>query len=201
MDEDGTLITGLVCGEAVETYDSILIKGRTYLISNGEVKIAAKKFSSVKNDFGLILDGKSIIEQIEDDKKIQDIGFNFTPIKRIANLMEGTMVDVIGAVRMSGGKQIHVYKKKNNTEEKSVQEEKIYKKSIVLCDDGNEPIEVTLWRDLAEKDLKLDIIVGLKRMKITTFNNLKQLSSTNGTEIVVDPFDPKTSLLKQKYDQ
>jgi len=38
-----------------------------YLWSNGNVKIANKKYTSIKNDYCIIFDKNSEIEEIEDD--------------------------------------------------------------------------------------------------------------------------------------
>jgi hypothetical protein len=42
--------------EAVDKFEAILQEGRVFLFSNGTVKIANQKFTSIKNDFCLVFD-------------------------------------------------------------------------------------------------------------------------------------------------
>jgi len=52
-------------------YDEMLVENNVYLMSNGSVKIANKKYTSIKNDFCITFDKNSEIEEIDDDNKIQ----------------------------------------------------------------------------------------------------------------------------------
>jgi len=42
-----------------------------YLFSQGQVKLANKKFSSVNNDFCINFDKQAQIKEVEDDEQIQ----------------------------------------------------------------------------------------------------------------------------------
>lgn len=201
MDEEGTQITALVCGEAVDTLDKTMKENRVYVISNGEVKIAAKKYSSVKNDFSLMLDAKAKIEEVADDKHIKDKGFNFALIKNIANMSDGSMIDVLGIVVKTSAKQLHVPKKGKGAQTDSAPapahtDEKMYKRAITLCDESGMSIGVTMWRRLAEVELTVGQVVGLKRVKVSSFNE-KQLNTIPPSEVVIDPADKRTEALKR----
>ena len=195
MDEEDTTITALLCGEAVETYDRMLEKGKVYLFSNGEVKIAIKKFSSVKNDFTLYFDDKSTIELIEDDKNIKGQAFNFTLVKNIAHMPEGSVIDVLGIITMAGSKQLHVAKK-GKPGEAATGEEKMFKRNIIICDESAASISVTLWREHAELDLVQGKIIGLKRVKVSSFND-KQLNTFKLSEVIFEPPHKRFETLKQ----
>ena len=56
--------------EAVDKFDPILKESQVYTFSNGTIKLANLKFSSIKNDFSLIFDNHSSISQVHDDEKI-----------------------------------------------------------------------------------------------------------------------------------
>jgi replication factor A1 len=57
MDKDGTLIQATFFGQdTIQKYGSILKENKVYLFSNGQVRIANKKFTSIKNDYCLIFD-------------------------------------------------------------------------------------------------------------------------------------------------
>lgn len=194
MDEEGTQITALACGEIVEPLSKTLRENKVYLVSNGTVKIAAKKFTSVKNDFSLFLDGKSIVEEVDDDIKIGNKGFNFTMIKAIGDLNEGAVIDVLGEIQSVGPRQAHAPKKSGL--DKLPQTEKMYKRILSIIDESKCLIDVTLWRELAEKELSTGLIVALKRVKVTAFNG-KQLTSMRDTEIIIDPPEFRVKEIKK----
>jgi replication factor A1 len=196
MDEDGTQISALVCGEVVEPLSQSLRENKVYLVSNGTVKVAAKKYTSIKNDYSILLDSKSHIEECEDDKKIGDKGFNFTLIKTIENLPEGAVIDVLGQIQNVGARSTAQPKKEKGQALGTLPTEKMYKRVITLIDESKVAIEATLWRDLSEKELVPGLIIALKRMRVTAYNG-KQLSSTRDTELVIDPPDTRVKEIHQ----
>lgn len=54
-----------------------------YLFSNGTVKIANQKYTSIKNDYCIVFDKNSEIVEVEDDSKIKAQGFCFVTIDEI----------------------------------------------------------------------------------------------------------------------
>ena len=85
IDALGTQIQATMFNEAVERLDHLLDENKVYLISNGQVKMANQKFTSIKNDYALILDNNSQIMEIDDDLAIQNVGFDFTGLDEVAN--------------------------------------------------------------------------------------------------------------------
>ena len=49
-----------------------------YTFAGGEVKIANKKFTSIKNDYCLTFDQNTVIKKCDDDKAIVGAGFSFS---------------------------------------------------------------------------------------------------------------------------
>lgn len=49
----------------------MLEENSVYLFSNGTVKIANQKYTSIKNDYCIVFDRNSEITQAEDDTKIK----------------------------------------------------------------------------------------------------------------------------------
>ena len=56
MDKHGTQIQATFFKDAVDKFEPILEEGHIYLLSNGTVKIANQRFTSIKNDFCLVFD-------------------------------------------------------------------------------------------------------------------------------------------------
>ena len=54
VDQLGTQIEATFFGEAADKFEHVLKKDGVYLFSNGQVKMANKKFTNLKNDFCII---------------------------------------------------------------------------------------------------------------------------------------------------
>lgn len=68
-DQDSqTMIEGTFYTEETDKFYPILEEGKKYLISNVEVSIANKRFTSIKNDFRLIFPMNSKIEEVSEIK-------------------------------------------------------------------------------------------------------------------------------------
>jgi replication factor A1 len=91
IDREGSQISATLYNEAMVKYKPILIEGKCYQISNGVIKVANKKFSTIKCDVCIILNDNSSIIEIPE---------NATIPKQILELERGEMVDIIGIVVM-----------------------------------------------------------------------------------------------------
>lgn len=56
IDKEGTQIQATFFGDAVYKFSPILKENKIYLFANGFVKLANKKFTSIKNDYCLTFD-------------------------------------------------------------------------------------------------------------------------------------------------
>ena len=98
VDQYGAQIEATFFDEAAIKFESVLKKDSVYLFSNGQVKMANKKFSTLKNDFCIIFQKWSQINEAKDDGSISNQVFDFTPIEEIADLMGNRAVDVCGVI-------------------------------------------------------------------------------------------------------
>jgi replication factor A1 len=85
IDMYGTKIEAAFFDEAADHFEKKISEGKTYLVSNGTVKMANKKFTAIKNDFCLIFEKNAKIVETEDDGTIAslDSAFDFTTIKSL----------------------------------------------------------------------------------------------------------------------
>ena len=102
IDNLGTQITATFFNEIAERWDERLREGGVYLFSGGSVKIANQKFTSIKNDYGIVFDRNSEIEEIADDMKIKGQGFSFVTIEEINEFEQQRTVDVTGVITHVG---------------------------------------------------------------------------------------------------
>jgi len=71
IDFHGTQIVATFFNELANKYDLTLKENSVYLFSNGTVKIANQKYTSIKNDYCIIFDRSSEIQEVEDDNRIE----------------------------------------------------------------------------------------------------------------------------------
>ena len=67
VDVYGTQIEGIAFGQSADFWDNILEEGKVYLLSNGNIKLANKRFSTVKNDFFIVFEKDAQIVQVAHD--------------------------------------------------------------------------------------------------------------------------------------
>jgi replication factor A1 len=56
VDELGTCIEGTFFNDSAKNWNSVIEEDKVYLFKNGNVKMANKKFTTVKNDFCIIFE-------------------------------------------------------------------------------------------------------------------------------------------------
>ena len=88
IDKEGTQIQATFFGDAVYKFAPILKENKVFLLANGQVKIANKKFTSIKNDYCLTFDMNGDIQEVEDDAQIKKQGFAFVGIKAIQDMVQ-----------------------------------------------------------------------------------------------------------------
>lgn len=70
VDKDGTAIQATFFNDAAIKYSATLQTNKVYIFSNGSVKMANKRFTSIKNDFSLTFDLRAQIEDAPEDREI-----------------------------------------------------------------------------------------------------------------------------------
>ena len=98
IDREGTLIQATAFNETAESLSQKLEQDKVYTFCNGTVKLANKRFTSIKNDYCLTFDYSTVIEPCKDDAQITGDGFSFTKLDEIEALVQNCTVDVIGVV-------------------------------------------------------------------------------------------------------
>ena len=70
IDREGTMIQGTMFNEtAIAWYDKVLVN-KVYVFSGGQIKMANKRFTSIKNDFCLTFDRDCEITECAEDQAI-----------------------------------------------------------------------------------------------------------------------------------
>ncbi len=187
LDEEGTQIVGAIFNEAVDMFHGMLREGRVYLVSGGCVKMAAKKFTSIKNDYILNIDNTATIVPLGmDDTKIKSLEISCITLSEIGRLPSGTVVDVIAAVKSVSPAMDFVAK----TGRKTV------KRSLKVVDDSGAEIELVLWNLFAtQREIREGEVVAFKNIRIVAFNG-RQLSTVDQSAIIPDPIHPRADAVR-----
>ncbi len=188
IDEEGTQISATVFGAGIEKYLAILEPMKCFFVSNGNVKLSNKKYTSIKTDYSLTLDAATKIEEAPEDPQIPRSGYSFTPIAKIAELPAGVVIDVLGVVRAVG--DVVPIPRRDGTQ--------TTKKVLTVCDDSGHAVDLTLWGPFAEGDYRVDDILALRCVKVSEYNG-KQLNTMNDSGIVKEPEDPHVAALREWY--
>ena len=170
---DGTgEIRGTVFSEQVDRLHNLIQPGQTYSISNAMIKLANAKFNTTNHEYELVFSEKTKIESIPETSDIPLAHYNFVPISELQNRpLDSPPLDVVGVVRSI--EPVQTIQRKNRTDT-------INKRDIVLVDDTECAIKLTLWAERADdfdESLAPPVILAVKSVKLNEFRG-RNLTTT-----------------------
>ena len=71
---------------------------RVYTFAGGQVKLANKRFTSIKNDYCITFDDHTVVEACDEDRAIKADGYTFTSLESIEAMVGSQTIDVIGVI-------------------------------------------------------------------------------------------------------
>ena len=83
VDKFNTCIEGTFFNDAADNFDSKLKENHVYTFASGVVRMANKKFTSVRNDFCIVFEKNSVISEKVDDGSICNQAFDFCKIAQV----------------------------------------------------------------------------------------------------------------------
>ncbi|CAL1689739.1 unnamed protein product [Lasius platythorax] len=170
-----------------------LIKaGNVYYISRCTLKTANKQFSTLKNDYEIIMtDSTEILPCDENSDNIPMLQFDFCPISQVENKEKNDMIDVLGVVTTFNDVQ-HIVQRTTGRE--------LVKRDVNIVDDSGAMICVTLWEKEAEDfDGSNNPILAIKGARVGEFNGGKNLSLINSSVLKKDPDLSEAHKLRRWY--
>jgi len=166
LDKDGTEIRAVAFNEAAEKFFPIFEKNGVYLISKGQVRLARKGFSHVKNDYSITLNmDAQVIPVHHDNNEIETQKYKFVQIADIQRVEPKSFVDVIGVV-MDVGPITTILSSKTQKE---------LKRRNLKIADQTAKIDITLWSADAESfdeeklNQRENTILAFKGCKVSEF--------------------------------
>jgi len=192
VDSFGTPIEGTFFNDAAQQFNGCIEQNKVYLFSNANVKMANKKFTSVKNDFCIIFEKHAQIQEVKDDGSINEQAFEFVKIATIEESVQLKSADVLGVVtETSDMEEI----KLKSGQSKS-------RKHITITDQSMCSINLTLWGDgLCSKqmDLKVGQVLSIKAARISDFGGKCLNASDDQSQLFTDLPTPESQKLKEWY--
>lgn len=171
LDQDGTEIRATLWNGCAEKYDDMLKTGKVYIFTNGQAKLANKRYNNTGHNYELSFDENANITTVEgDDASISQVKIgNFVQLRKLAT-MEVPMlpVNICLVVTEVGEKKDIKTKPKNGSPGKDM-----FLRRVVCADASECDLEVTFWNeaaDLCETKIQKGTVICIKGMKVTDYS-------------------------------
>lgn len=174
-------------------YEKIQVN-KNYYFSKANVIDANKKYSTIKNNYEIMLTNDSEIEECKDRNIVfPEIELIFEPIDKISSLPIGSIFNINAICYEVKGLQ-HIIAKSNGKE--------YVKRDIVLIDLSNATITLTLWNDYAENfdTDKVRDVITLTNVRLTEYNSKKSIALSRDSEITINENTQKAKSLKEWFE-
>lgn len=178
--------------DMVDRYYDMLEVDKVYYISRCQLKPANKQYSQLKNDYEMTMTSDTQIQPcIEGGNSIPKLKYNLTSINDLATKPADSIVDVIGICKEAS--PVQKFTSKANKE--------LVKREIVLIDESNAGITLTLWGTDAETFNEFDNpVVFLKGAKLGEYNGGKTIGALQSTVLKINPDLPEGHKLRGWFE-
>jgi len=175
VDMYGTQIEGTFFNEAADIFEHKIQENKVFLFSNGVVKMANKRFTSIKNDFCIVFEKNAQIVEVADDGSIAEQAFDFTEIKNIQDIVQLKTLDIVGVITEISEKE---------TVNLRSGQQKV-RKYVTLIDDSSCSISLTLWGEMCERstDHQTGDILAVKGARVSEFGG-KSLNAADDHSVL-----------------
>ena len=140
IDREGTLIQATGFKETATRLDEMLEQDQVYTFSGGQIKLANKRYTSIKNDYCITFGMETVIEKCANDAHIKTESFSFSKLDQIENMMGNVTIDVIGVILDLQDTTALTLKSGEQRD----------KRALTIGDESNASIGVTLWGSVCE---------------------------------------------------
>eukprot|EP00106_Octopus_bimaculoides_P012470 XP_014779912.1 PREDICTED: replication protein A 70 kDa DNA-binding subunit-like [Octopus bimaculoides] len=163
-----------------------------YYVSRATLKMANKKFSSVKNDFEMTFNSDTVIELCTENTNLPTITYDFRPLKDLDQIEPNTIIDVIGVVTDVADITTVVGRQSNK---------EFSKRDLQLADQSGMSVRFTIWGGDAEnfQDNK-NPVVAVKGAKVSEWGG-RTLSLLSSGQMILNPDIREAHFLRGWYDR
>ncbi|XP_055984059.1 replication protein A 70 kDa DNA-binding subunit [Sorex fumeus] len=190
VDETGE-IRATAFNEQVDKFFPLIDVNKVYYFSKGNLKIANKQFSAVKNDYEMTFNNDTSVVPCEDGQHLPTVKFDFIGIDDLENKPKDSLIDIIGVCK-SCEDATKITVKSNNRE--------VSKRNIYLMDTSGKVVCTTLWGEDADKfDGSRQPVMAIKGARLSDFGG-RSLSVLSSSTIIVNPDIPEAYKLRGWFD-
>lgn len=176
VDREGTQIQATAFQEAARTLDGLIEQDSVYTFAGGLVKLANKKFTTIKNDYCLTFGNDAHVMKCDDDDDIEGVSFNFTDLSEIESMVQSRVLDVIGVI-LNVGPMSEINLKDGKVRQK---------RSLTIGDESNSCIGVTLWGPVTESHrYGTGQVIAFKNCRVSDYNGKSLNASSAPSDIVL----------------
>jgi replication factor A1 len=194
VDESGEIKATAFNNEA-DKFFPLLEENKTYLISKAQIRMAKKQFSNINNDYEISFDAGTEIHPCTESIQLKGSGVNsliryhFIPISQLMECEKDSFVDILGIVKEVGELTSITAKSTGKP---------FAKRDLVVVDQSDTLVKITLWASHAEKFNNLLDVVAFKGVRVSDFNG-RSLSSVSASTITVNPDIPEAQSLMRWF--
>lgn len=192
VDVHGTQIQGTFFNQQVDKFGPAIKENKVYVVSNGSIKLANKKFTSIPNDFCISFWDDTEFQEVPEDAAIGNDAYSFRALRDLDVLQVGSVVDLIGVVFEVG--TLGTIKIKQTKEERE-------RRTILLADDSGFSVNTTLWGSLSHLDLQPGNIIALKNCRVSNYQGISMNSGGESDQGKVNLQHPRAVQLKRWFDK
>eukprot|EP00347_Sterkiella_histriomuscorum_P019324 403342085 len=190
VDRYNTPIEATFFNDAADFFEHKIHVGKVYDFCDGSIKLANKKFTTVKNDFTLTFEKSSQITEVADDGSISQETFEYQPISKCEDLTVGASIDLIGVVLDITS--CDTIKLKNNRQKQ--------RRYITIIDESFCSISLTIWGEgfcQRMNEVGQGDILAMKGGRLSEFGGKTINVADDHASIMVNPSNPRG---KKVYD-
>ena len=189
-DTKGDEIQATCFGKTAENLNKEIQEGGIYEIKKMNIQLAERAYNPTKCDYRLLFNESTQISPAPDNGKFGGVKFSIISLEEIIDFPIGKLIDVFGFILDDRGFQ-----------EFQTKNDKIIKnQKLVIGDDTNYKIDLTLWEPFGSADNNFSIgdLIAVKNCRIREFNGKKTLSTTESSELK-SSLDPKSDKKMREF--
>lgn len=168
---------------------------KVYEISNYTVKPPKDpSYSTFEHEYELSFSSATSVYPCRDEPpNIPMLKLKSVPISNVPDVAENGLIDVIGVCSWTG--DVRTVKKRATNED-------LKKRDVLLVDESNTDVPLTLWGDQAERfDGAGNPVIAVKGVRVSRYNGSISLSMLPSGALHVNPNIPETHTLRSWYKE
>jgi replication factor A1 len=198
LDSQGGQIRATAFNQQADKFYDVLTEGGVFRVTNGQIKQVdrSKPWNrSLTHPCEISFTADTEVQQVDDDPSIQTARYDFVKVRDLRNYGAEDVVDLLAVVTNVSDLSEFQSRKSGKP---------MMKRQLVVCDDTNTSVEVTLWGHIAKSNDEQKLagcpVVALKSLQVSDFGG-RSLSMGFEGSLVLNPDLKEAAALKNWWSQ